>query len=93
MLSVVEAHKSTMLNHSNTVNKQVEGQFAQDAKILFVPTGAGATGMMQIEEFIKTASKQAYIIESEKVLLYIFIRYICTTRNKTEAFKKKQMDR
>ncbi|XJO72474.1 hypothetical protein BDV3_003585 [Batrachochytrium dendrobatidis] len=68
MLSVLEAHKSSLSRPSSSVSQQVGMHFADGASILYVPTAAGAQGKRAIEEFVKNVGRQSHIIENEQIL-------------------------
>ncbi|KAH6568448.1 hypothetical protein BASA50_003913 [Batrachochytrium salamandrivorans] len=68
MLSVLEAHKTTLSQSSSSVMQQVGLHFADNASILCVPTASGAQGKRAIEEWVKNAGRQAHIIDNEEIL-------------------------
>ncbi|KAI8926384.1 hypothetical protein BC831DRAFT_228483 [Entophlyctis helioformis] len=68
MLSILNAHKATIAKQSSSRAETISHMYADDATLLYVPTGTGAHGKLAIENFIKVASSQYHIVESEQIL-------------------------
>lgn len=68
LVDKLQTHKSSISSDSSRLVKQVAGQFAPDAQVLYVPTGAGGNGHSEIESFLKNCAHQSHVIEDEQTI-------------------------
>ncbi|KAJ3333235.1 hypothetical protein HDU91_002964, partial [Kappamyces sp. JEL0680] len=65
--AIFASHKSAIKGGSS-IPKHVASAFASNARVTLVPTGVTAVGAIQIEAMLGEYARQAYSIQSEKIL-------------------------